>query len=123
MNIILIVADQHRADHLSCAGNPLLKTPNLDKLASEGVRFTSAFVANPICMPNRSSIFTGLYPNMHGARTAGMNLPTNIPTFTETLLNNGYHTVQIGKIHLQFMLKNLVKDAKSYESASQWMRT
>lgn len=123
MNIVLIFADQHRADHMSCAGNPILKTPNLDKLASEGVRFTSAFVANPICMPNRSSIFTGLYPNMHGARTGGMNLPMNIPTFTDTLLDCGYHTIQIGKIHLQFMLKELVKDAKSFENASHWMRT
>ena len=123
MNVLYIISDQHRADHMSCAGNPILKTPNLDKLANKGVRFTSAFVANPICMPNRSSIFTGLYPNMHGARTAGMNLPMNVPTFTETLLNSGYHTVQIGKIHLQFMLKNLVEGAKSFESASHWMGT
>jgi len=52
MNVLFIISDQHRVDHMSCAGNPLLKTPNLDKLANEGVRFTSAFVANPICMPN-----------------------------------------------------------------------
>jgi len=107
---------------MSCAGNPVLKTPNLDKLANEGVRFTSAFIANPICMPNRASIFTGLYPNMHGARTAGMNLPMDVPTFTQVLLNNGYHTIQIGKLHLQFMLQKLVEDAYSHELAAQWMR-
>lgn len=60
MNVLYIISDQHRADHMSCAGNPILKTPNLDKLANKGVRFTSAFVANPICMPNRSSIFKDL---------------------------------------------------------------
>ena len=100
MNVLFIITDQHRADHMSCAGNSILKTPSLDKLASEGVRFTSAYVANPICMPNRASIFTGLYPNMHGIRTAGMNLPETTPTFTETLRVNGYHTIEIGKIHL-----------------------
>ena len=92
MNVLFIITDQHRSDHMSCAGNTILNTPNLDKLASAGVRFTSAFVANPICMPNRASIFTGLYPNMHGIRTAGMNLPVEVPTFTETLRKNGiYH--------------------------------
>ncbi len=121
-NIVFIISDQHRADHLSCAGNVVIKTPNLDKLASEGVRFTSAYVANPICMPNRASIFTGLYPNMHGARSAGMNLPMDIPTFTETLLKNDYHTIQIGKLHLQFMLQPFVKEARSYEFGAAWMR-
>jgi len=47
MNVLFIITDQQRADHLGCAGNPDLKTPNLDKLASESVRFTSAFCANP----------------------------------------------------------------------------
>ncbi|MFW9952112.1 MAG: sulfatase [Candidatus Thorarchaeota archaeon] len=123
LNVILILSDQHRADHMSCAGNTVLKTPNLDKLAREGVRFTSAYVANPICMPNRASIFTGLYPNMHGARSAGMNLRMDIPTFTEILLKNGYHTIQIGKLHLQFMLQPLVKGARSYEFGAAWMRS
>lgn len=123
MNILFILSDQHRADHMSCARNKVIKTPNLDKLASEGVRFTSAFVANPICMPNRASIFTGLYPNMHGARTTGMNLPVDVPTFTETLLNEGYHTIQIGKLHLQFMLQKIVKSARSFEYSARWMGT
>ncbi len=120
MNVLFIITDQQRADHLGCAGNPVLKTPNLDRLASEGVRFTSAYVANPICMPNRASIFTGLYPNMHGIRTAGMNLPTNVPTFTETLLNEGYYTKAIGKIHLQFSTMPFDKVTKSAESAGLW---
>ena len=121
MNVLLIIADQHRADHMSCVGNQILKTPNLDKLASEGVRFTSAYVANPICMPNRASIFTGLYPNMHGIRTAGMNMPESTPTFTETLRKNGYHTVEIGKIHLNWSIRPFDKKAKSNESARIWI--
>ena len=121
MNVLFLITDQHRADHMSCAGNPILKTPNLDRLASEGVRFTSAYVANPICMPNRASIFTGLYPNMHGIRTAGMNLPESTPTFTETLRENGYHTAEIGKIHLNWTTRRLDENATSNESAYFWI--
>lgn len=121
MNVLFIITDQHRADHMSCAGNTVLKTPNLDRLASEGVRFTSAFVANPICMPNRASIFTGLYPNMHGIRTAGMNLPEDVPTFTETLRSNGYCTAEIGKIHLNWGIRPLVESATSHETGKDWI--
>ncbi|MHA1913360.1 MAG: sulfatase family protein [Promethearchaeota archaeon] len=121
MNVLFIITDQHRADHMSCAGNSILKTPHLDKLASEGVRFTSAYVTNPICMPNRASIFTGLYPNMHGIRTAGMNLPESTPTFTETLRENGYHTAEIGKIHLNWTVRRFDKNATSNETAHFWI--
>ncbi len=120
MNVLFIITDQHRADHMSCAGNTVLKTPSLDRLASEGVRFTNAYVANPICMPNRASIFTGMYPNMHGLRTAGVNLPENVPTFTETLLNRGYYTKAIGKIHLQYSTPAFKKDSWSAESGKHW---
>lgn len=121
MNVLFFITDQHRADHMSCAGNPVLKTPQLDKLASEGVRFTSAYVTNPICMPNRASIFTGLYPNMHGIRTAGMNLPESTPTFTETLRENGYHTAEIGKIHLNWTVRRFNKNATSNETSHFWI--
>ena len=121
LNVLFIITDQQRADHLGCAGNPILRTPNLDKLANEGIRFTSAYCANPICMPNRASIFTGLYPNMHGIRTAGMNLPENVPTFTETLLNQGYHTFSIGKVHLQFWTPRFKKGSRSAECIGPWL--
>jgi arylsulfatase A-like enzyme len=120
MNILFLITDQQRADHLGCAGNPVLKTPNLDRLASESVRFTNMYVANPICMPNRASIFTGMYPNMHGNRTAGVNLSETVPTFTETLLKKGYYTKSIGKIHLQFSTPPFKKEYKSAESGNVW---
>ena len=102
MNVLLILTDQQRADHLSCAGNPDLKTPNLDRFASEGIRFTNAYCANPMCMPNRSTIFTGKYPSIHGVRCNGINLNPDIPTFTQSLLDSGYHTCSFGKIHLNW---------------------
>ena len=81
MNVIFFITDQQRANHLGCAGNSVIKTPNLDRLAGEGVRFSNAYVANPTCMPNRASIMTGQYPNMC-ARAFGVNLDSvNSPTF------------------------------------------
>jgi len=102
MNVLFIITDAQRADHLGCAGNPDIKTPNVDLLASEGVRFTNMYCANPMCMPNRATIFTGKYPSIHGVRCNGINLNPKIPTFTQTLHEVGYHTCSMGKIHLNW---------------------
>jgi len=120
-NVLFIITDQQRADHLSCAGNPILRTPNLDRLASESIRFTNAFCTNPMCMPNRASILTGLYPNVHGVRSNGMNLSLNVPTFTETLRNDGYHTTSIGKLHFQYWARGFNKTSRSAEAIGPWL--
>jgi arylsulfatase A-like enzyme len=121
MNVLFIITDQQRADHLGCSGNPVLKTPNLDRLASESIRFTSAFCTNPMCMPNRATILTGLYPNMHGVRSNGINLPLNVPTITDTLKKHGYHTISIGKIHLQYWARGFDKSVTSVEAIGPWL--
>ena len=74
-NVLLIITDQHRADHLGCYGNHQVKTPNIDALAQSGARFDRAYVANPVCMPNRGSIMTSRMPSVHGARSNGVPLP------------------------------------------------
>ena len=102
MNVLFIITDALRFDHLSCYGNKIVKTPNIDRLASEGVRFSNYFCTNPICMPNRATLLTGLYPNIHGVRSNGINLPETIPTINKTLIKRGWHTGAIGKMHLQF---------------------
>lgn len=102
MNVLFFITDQQRADHLGCAGNEDIKTPNLDQLAEEGVRFTNTYCANPMCMPNRATIFTGKYPSLHGVRCNGINLDKSIPTITQTLLNHNYQTYSIGKVHLNY---------------------
>ena len=66
LNILLIVTDQHRWDALSAYGNPLCPTPNIDRLAREGVRFDSAFTCTALCGPVRASLFTGLMPHNYG---------------------------------------------------------
>lgn len=121
MNVLFIITDQQRADHLSCAGNPILKTPNIDSIGNDGVMFTNAFVANPMCMPNRASLLTGLYPNMHGLRSNGINLPLNVPTITQTLQKRGYHTVNVGKMHLQFHFPPFRRKSKAAEVTQYWL--
>lgn len=100
-NFLFIITDQQRADHLSCAGNKLLRTPNLDRLAEAGTRFSRFHVATPICMPNRASIMTGRMPSLHGVRDNGTPLSLESTTFVELLRASGWHTALIGKSHLQ----------------------
>lgn len=115
MNVLFLITDAQRADHLSCYGNPDLKTPYIDQIAAEGVQFTNAYCSNPMCMPNRATIFTGKYPSIHGVRCNGINLNPKIPTFVETLRNKGYHTASMGKIHLNWYGTPWSRKTKSHE--------
>lgn len=101
-NIIVIVVDDMRWDEMGVAGHPYLETPSIDRLAHEGVRFTSAFHAVPLCSPNRASILTGQYPSRHGiidnvARNRASHL---LETFPRALHRAGYATGFIGKWHM-----------------------
>ena len=99
-NILLLFSDQHRADAMGCAGDPIIQTPNLDRLAAEGVRFSRAHCNSPLCMPSRASITTGLYPHNHGVLDNGIgNVLPILPTFMRGLQQAGYYTPGIGKFH------------------------
>lgn len=100
-NILLFITDQHRADHLGCYGNSIVKTPNIDKLAARGNRYDRFYVANPICMSNRASFMTGRMPSSHGVYSNGTPLSTDSRTFVDRLREDGYQTALIGKSHLQ----------------------
>ena len=100
-NFLFIVTDQHRADHLGCYGNAVVKTPNIDGLAQNGQRWDRFYVANPICMPNRASIMTGRMSSLHGSRHNGIPLSKDHINFVELLSDAGYETGLIGKSHLQ----------------------
>ncbi len=100
-NFLFIITDQHRADHLGCGGNPVVKTPNIDGIAAKGTQWDRFYVANPICMPNRASIMTGRMCSAHGARHNGIPLSKDHTTFVELLQDAGYRTGLIGKSHLQ----------------------
>ncbi|AZG11227.1 DUF4976 domain-containing protein [Pigmentiphaga sp. H8] len=100
-NFLIFITDQHRANHLGCYGNPIVRTPHIDQLAGDGMRFERAYVANPVCMPNRSSMLTGRMPSVHGVRGNGIPLPLETVTFADLLAESGYRTALIGKSHFQ----------------------
>ena len=99
-SFLIFCVDQMRADHMGCDGNPVIQTPNLDRIAADGVRFSQAFVNNPLCMPGRATLFTGLTPRGHRVRTNGIPLDPAFPTVPAALAEAGYATASIGKIHL-----------------------
>jgi len=99
-NILLVMADQHRADVMGCAGDPTVHTPNLDRLAAEGVRFTRTSCQGPLCMPARASFLTERYVRDHGVYTNWAEVTPGSPTYLHALRDAGYHTVQLGKAHL-----------------------
>ena len=104
-NIILIVADDHGRGDLGCYGNPVIQTPNLDKLAAEGVRFTNAFCTTASCSASRSVILSGLYNHYNGQyghqhsyhHFASFDYVRSLPVL---LSQGGYHTARIGKYHV-----------------------
>lgn len=100
-NVLCIITDQQRADHLSCSGNPVLRTPNMDRIAQEGVRFSRAYVNCPLCMPSRATLFTGETPRGHRVRTNGIPLDPCIPTMPQALADAGYRTHSVGKLHMR----------------------
>lgn len=102
-NIVLIVTDQHRADHFGFGGNATVQTPHVDALAASGTVFDRAYVANPICMPNRASILTARMPSVHGTRFNGIPLAWDANTFVRRLATAGYATSLVGKAHFQNM--------------------
>lgn len=98
-NIIFIMADQLRWDCLRYAGNPDVRTPNLDMLASHGVNFSETICQQPLCVPSRTTVMTGLYPHQHGVRDNRDALPGSGATLPRLLRDRGYQTAAIGKMH------------------------
>src|SRR5688572_32963958 len=84
-NILLVLSDDHSAAHVGCYGNSDIHTPNLDKLASEGIRFTRAYVAAPQCVPSRAAILTGRHPVDIGMTRFSAALPRDVVMFPEIL--------------------------------------
>lgn len=100
-NFLVIVTDQQRADHLGCYGHPQVRTPALDGLARRGVAMDRAYVASPVCMPNRATLMTGRMPSAHGVRCNGIPLSLDAVTLPDLLAAAGYRTAMVGKSHLQ----------------------
>ena len=99
-NVLLIVADELRADALSAYGNPVCRTPNLDRMAAAGVRFADCVVTQPTCTPSRASILTGAFPSVLKTRMVGCHTPDDPRFLGHGLQRAGYRCASIGKIHL-----------------------
>lgn len=99
-NFIIFIADDVSWDDLGCYGNKNVQTPNIDKLASNGIKFNNVYLTASSCSPSRNSIMTGRYPHNSGAAELHTQPPVEMKSFPELLRNNGYFTAQGGKFHM-----------------------
>ena len=99
-HVLVVMLDQLRADSLGCAGHPMIRTPAIDGIAAQGLRFTGVHTVSPVCQPSRVSFATGRYPHNHGIWYNRGELPVNYPTYFTALRGAGYTTAVIGKSHL-----------------------
>jgi arylsulfatase A-like enzyme len=110
-NILFIITDQHHANMLSSAGNPYLKTRALDGMAKAGIRFTNAYVTNPVCVPSRISMATGMMPGRFGVFNNGMKakIPKTVGdnSLGKLIKSGGYDTFYGGKVHMAPVLSPL----------------
>ena len=99
-NVLILQPDQHRGTVMNCAGDRQAITPNLDRLAAQGIRFTNCVSASPVCSPFRGSFQTGLYCFRHGVVKNNIRMDPDLTTFAELYERAGYATGYIGKWHL-----------------------
>lgn len=98
-NFLFVLADDHAGYVLGCDGNPLASTPNLDRLAAEGTRFSRHYCNSPVCTPSRQSFFTGQLPHMSGVTRLPTPLSIEKPTLAKQFKTAGYQTAVFGKMH------------------------
>ena len=116
MNILFIMYDQLRFDYLSCAGHPHLETPNFDRVAAMGVRFTNAYVQSPICGASRMSFYTGRYVSSHGAAWNGFPLRVGEMTMGDHLRKLGMDCWLLGKTHMRVDAEGMARLGLSPDS-------
>ncbi|MGV3639569.1 MAG: sulfatase [Adhaeribacter sp.] len=128
-NIIILIADDIGADDIGCYGNKEVKTPNIDRMAKTGLRFTNAYVTTSSCTPSRASILSGRYPHNTGAAELHTSMPASIAILPELLKNAGYYTAQAGKWHLGEEVKrgfhtlHLNQKANGNGGEDMWVKT
>lgn len=98
-NLLFLISDDHSHPDLGCNGNSVVRTPNLDRMAADGMRFEHCYVSSPQCSPNRSSIFTGCTPHTTNTSRLHTPMPEWEPTILEPLRSAGYYTGAFRKVH------------------------
>lgn len=99
-NILFIMSDDHAAHAISAYGSSINETPNLDRIAADGMRLNACFCTNSICTPSRASILTGTYNHVNGVTTLDTHMDNTLDTFPKRLQAAGYQTAMFGKWHL-----------------------
>lgn len=118
-NVVYIFCDELRQDALECYGNPAgtMKTPNIDSIANQGVLFENCFCNSPVCVPSRTSLLTGLYPEdtavyHNEAALPKFSLPREVTTFPQVLEEKGWRTANFGKTHLPVQMHPFQLDVR-----------
>ncbi len=99
--ILFVTTDQQRYDTIGCNGGLLSRTPVVDRLAAEGIRYERAIPQSVVCMPSRATMITGQHPTTHGVWMNGVPLPADAPSVAAVLHGAGYRTAMIGKAHFE----------------------
>jgi arylsulfatase A-like enzyme len=115
-NLIVFLTDQQRADTIACAGSRKVYAPNLCKLASESVIFERAYVTQPLCVPSRASLLTGMWPHQTGCTKNGISLAPRFRTFAELIGEDSYYPAYMGKWQLG-------DEAKRQRGFRDWIST
>lgn len=98
-NLLFIMADEHTRSVLGCYGNPIVRTPNLDRLAAGGTRFANAYTPSPVCVSARASLATGRWVHDTGAWSSAEPYDGAIPGWGHRLLAEGHRVASVGKLH------------------------
>ena len=125
--ILFVTTDQQRYDTLGCNGGALARTPVVDRLAAEGIRYERAVPQSVVCMPSRSTMLTGQHPSTHGVWMNGVALPVDAPSVVAELHRAGYRTALVGKPHFEPFLdpfgrftENRLADLGTPTAESRW---
>ncbi|MFC1716947.1 sulfatase [Candidatus Poribacteria bacterium] len=119
-NILWLCTDQQRFDTITSLGNSYIRTPNIDKLASEGVTFTRAYSPSPVCTPSRAAFLTGRYPRTARCRQNGAHIPPDEILVTRLLAEDGYDCGLVGKLHLGPCHKRMEKRINDGYRVFEW---
>ena len=117
-NVLIIMTDQHRAEYMSCAGDSPVKTPNIDRIAKNGIRYENAYCAYPVCVASRNAMLTGLYPHTTGVITNNDRLDRRYRTMAHHFNSFGYMTGLVGKMHFNDSCNH---GFEYYTSINDWL--
>ncbi len=100
-NLLFFMSDNHNGHLVGCQGHPYVKTPNMDRIAADGVRFANAYCTSPLCCPSRSSLATGRYPHQTGYWDNALTYDGRVPTWHHRLREQGHNVTAVGKLHFR----------------------